>query len=63
MGGCGLSFKKMEIVGVDESRTYKADSAGGVLYNACFELSLVPPSKWMQIYEGKNRISERGKQR
>jgi hypothetical protein len=33
VGGCGLSFEKIEIGGVDKGRTYKADSAEGMFYN------------------------------
>jgi hypothetical protein len=57
-----MSFKKIEILGVDEGRTYKADSAG-CIYNVYFELSLVPPNEWMQIFEEENQISKREKQR
>lgn len=58
-----MSFKKIELIGVDEGRTYKVDSADCMLYNVYFELSLVPPDEWMQIFEEENKLSKDEKQR
>jgi hypothetical protein len=56
VGGWLMPFKKIEIIGVDETRTYKPEDEK-LLYNVYFELSLVPPEKWLQIFGEGNRSS------
>ena len=43
-------FKDIKVLGVDNIRTYKPDPEKS-FYNVYFELSLVPPSGWVQIFE------------
>ena len=45
-----MQFKEIKVLRVDEIRTYKPDPEQ-LLYNVYFELSTVPPSKWVQIFE------------
>jgi hypothetical protein len=52
-----MSFKDIRVIGVDEIRTYRPEPEKW-LYNVYFELSMVPPSGWVQIFEQKHHFPE-----
>lgn len=52
--------KEIKVIGVDEIRTHKNDSEGQV-YNVYFELSLVPPNEWKNIFEKQNSAKQNSK--
>jgi hypothetical protein len=45
-----LLFKEIKVIGVNEIRTHKPDSADNK-YNVYFELSIVPPPRWREMLE------------
>jgi hypothetical protein len=52
-----MSFKDIRVIGVDEIRTYRPEPEKW-LYNVYFELSMVPPSGWVQIFEREHHFPE-----
>ena len=50
-----VKFADIQILGVDKNRLYRPDPEK-LLYNVYFELSAVPPSEWVQIFDGERRF-------
>jgi hypothetical protein len=50
-----VKFEDITIIGVDKNRLYRPDPKKE-LYNVYFELSAVPPSEWVQIFDGERRF-------
>lgn len=48
-------FEDIKIIGVDKDKTYNPDPHK-LLYNVYFELSRIPPSEWVEIFDVERRF-------